>query len=183
MVDAAVPNPGNAVRTRRLPMQTKPCSGCGEVKPATREFFGGTGTQHGGLRGRCRECEKVAKRAYEAANKDKRRIRDERRAKAGGGARRSFGLEFKQELLRKQNYTCLCCFLKISSADDAEVDHATPLSKGGRDSASNLFLAHAQCNKGKHGKTLPEHWDWRVRQKLDQESLGRKHGFLDLFSN
>jgi 5-methylcytosine-specific restriction endonuclease McrA len=68
--------------------------------------------------------------------------------------------------------------MPIVSADQDEVDHATPLSRGGRDDPSNFFLAHAQCNKEKHNKTLLEHWEWRVRQGMDQENLGRKHGLI-----
>jgi 5-methylcytosine-specific restriction endonuclease McrA len=77
----------------------------------------------------------------------------------------------------------LCCFEEISSAEGSAVDHATPLAKGGRDDPSNLFLAHAQCNKEKHAKTLREHWEWRVRQGLDEENLGLKYGFLELFQD
>lgn len=40
------------------------------------------------------------------------------------------------------------------------------------------MLAHAQCNRGKHNKTLVEHWEWRVRVGLDIENLGRKYGLL-----
>jgi hypothetical protein len=56
-----------------------------------------------------------------------------------------------------------------------------PLIKGGSDDKSNLLLAHARCNKEKHNKTLPEHWEWRVRHGLDPENLGHKHGLLELF--
>jgi hypothetical protein len=42
----------------------------------------------------------------------------------------------------------------------------------------HLMLAHAQCNKEKHNKTLAEHWEWRVNCGLDRENLGRKHKLL-----
>jgi 5-methylcytosine-specific restriction endonuclease McrA len=154
------------------------CSGCGTAKPATRDHFGGTGTARGGLRGRCRECEKVAKRAYEATHKDERRIREDKRAEVTGGTRGSFKLPFKQQLFAKQKGLCLCCFKQIPSADQGEVDHAKPAIKGGTEESSNLHLVHAQCNKEKHSKTLQEHWEWRVKVKLDPENLGRKHGLI-----
>jgi 5-methylcytosine-specific restriction endonuclease McrA len=159
-------------------MSAKTCSRCGETKPATREFFGGTGTRYGGLRGRCRECEKIAKREYEATHKEERRKRDEKRAEASDGVRRSFDLAAKRDLHRKQQGVCVCCFKPIPIAGQGEVDHMVPLARGGRDDRSNLLLAHAQCNKEKHNKTLTEHWEWRVRVGLDPENLGRKHGLL-----
>lgn len=154
------------------------CSRCGRSKPATREFFGGTGTSYGGLRKRCRECEKIAKREYEATHKEERRKRDRERADASGGSRRSFDAATKLSLHRKQNGICLRCFQTIANAIQAEVDHFVPLAKNGPDDPSNWILAYAQCNKEKHGKTIAEHWDWRVRVGLDTENLGRKNGLI-----
>ena len=125
--------------------------------------------------------EKIAKREYEATHKDDRSKRDRKRAIAEGGVRRGFSLKIKQDLLKKQLGICLCCFTTISNAQDGQVDHAKPLSRGVRNDPPNLFLVHARCNKEKRGKTFPEHWEWRVRQGLDSENLGLKHGFLDLF--
>ena len=152
----------------------KACTKCGETKPATREFFGGTPS--GGLKGMCRECDRKKARLFEANNKERRRARDAKRASASGGTRRAFDLDTKRALFFKQNGICPCCFQRIERPEDGQVDHATPLAKGGRNDASNLLLAHAQCNKEKHNKTLIEHWEWRVRHGLDSENLGRKHG-------
>lgn len=76
---------------------------------------------------------------------------------------------------------CLCCFRKLPNTWDAEVDHMRPLARGGRDELGNLILAHPKCNREKHHKTYPEHWEWRVRVGLDEVNLGRKHGILDKF--
>ncbi|WGR70185.1 MULTISPECIES: HNH endonuclease signature motif containing protein [unclassified Bradyrhizobium] len=115
---------------------------------------------------------------YEAKNKDARRERDAKRARAVGGIRRSFDAKTKQDLFAKQNGHCACCFKLIESPASGEVDHVVPLERGGRDEGDNLLLAHAQCNKEKHNKTLHEHWEWRVRVGLDTENLGRKHGLI-----
>jgi 5-methylcytosine-specific restriction endonuclease McrA len=157
-------------------MSTKTCSRCGETKPATREYFGSTPS--GGLRGYCRSCMNAASRTYEANNKERRRERDAKRARAGGGTRGSFDLSTKQNLFRKQHGLCPCCFESIARPEDGEVDHVVPLERGGSDLSSNLMLAHAQCNREKHNKTLVEHWEWRVRVGQDTENLGRKHGLL-----
>src|SRR5262249_9398122 len=43
------------VLSKHLMAFEKSCTSCGETKLATRDFFGGT--QSGGLKGMCRECE------------------------------------------------------------------------------------------------------------------------------
>jgi hypothetical protein len=153
---------------------SKACTRCGQLMPTTREFFGSTPS--GGLKGFCRECERKASRKFEADNKDRRRARDEKRAEAAGGFRRSFPVSTKGALFGKQNGLCPCCFKPIDRPEHGEVDHMVPLSRGGRDDESNFFLTHAQCNREKKNKTLQEHWDWRVKVGLDTEHLGRKHG-------
>lgn len=157
-------------------MQERKCTRCGETKPATREFFGSTPS--GGLRGFCRTCMNQASAKYERDNKEGRRIRDEKRADVALDARRSFDDSTKRSLFKRQAGVCPCCFLPIASVGDAEVDHTTPLARGGKHHPSNFMLAHTQCNKEKHNKTLAEHWEWRVRVGLDSENLGRKHGLL-----
>ena len=159
----------------------KTCTRCGEIKPNTREFFGSTPS--GGLRGYCRTCMNNDSRNYEAKNKDRRRVRDVKRAQAGDGARVGFDLATKKALFIKQAGICHCCMKPIPSADEGEVDHIKPLSKGGEHHPSNFMLAHKQCNKEKHNKTLWEHWEWRVTKGLDFENLGRKHGLLPENSN
>jgi 5-methylcytosine-specific restriction endonuclease McrA len=157
-------------------MQKKKCTRCGEAKPATREFFGSTPS--GVLRGYCRTCMNKASAEYERNNKDRRRKRDAKCASIDRDARAGFDDSTKRALLKRQAGLCPCCFLPITSISLADVDHATPLAKGGVHHPSNFMLAHAQCNKEKHNKTLPEHWEWRVRVGLDPENLGRKHGLI-----
>jgi 5-methylcytosine-specific restriction endonuclease McrA len=66
----------------------------------------------------------------------------------------------------------------IDFAENGEVDHMRPLSKGGMHASSNFILAHSRCNRDKKDKTLEEHWDWRVKVGHDVENLGRKHGLI-----
>lgn len=157
-------------------MQDKKCTRCGELKPATREFFGSTPS--GGLRGYCRTCMNKASAEYESKNKEGRRKRDDKRASVDPDARAGFDDSTKRALLKRQAGICPCCFLPITSIGVAEVDHTIPLAKGGKHLETNFMLAHTQCNKEKHNKTLAEHWEWRVRVGLDSENLGRKHGLL-----
>ena len=60
----------------------------------------------------------------------------------------------------------MCCGKKITDVVHAEIDHATPVAKGGSHDPANLFLAHPQCNAEKHNKTLDEHWAWRKKVGL-----------------
>ncbi|RWX58452.1 hypothetical protein EN780_36700, partial [Mesorhizobium sp. M4B.F.Ca.ET.089.01.1.1] len=132
-------------------MSGKTCTRCGEAKPATREFFGSTPS--GGLRSYCRNCMNKVSATYEEKNKDARRERDKKRAESLGGIRRGSDPRAKQDLFKKQNGLCLCCFRPIDKAENGEIDHVDPLSRNGLDVAANLLLAHAQCNREKHNKT------------------------------
>ena len=154
----------------------KTCTRCGEQKPATREFYGSTPS--GGLKGFCRTCMNKASRAYEENNKSRRRERDAKRAEAGKGARSSFDIGTKEDFFTKQNGYCPCCMKPIRRPEEGEIDHVIPLSRGGQHDPSNFLLVHRQCNKEKHGKTLVEHWAWRVNRGLDAENLGAKYGLL-----
>lgn len=158
----------------------KRCTHCLQWKPATREYFGGTGTGTGNLRGKCRECAREYDRQFEANNKDKRKQRDARRASTGENARKPFDPSIKVHLYKKQHGFCLCCGKQIDTAQNAEVDHAIPLSRGGLDEDFNLWLVHSKCNREKHNKTLREHWEWRVNNGLDQQNVGIKTGLIDL---
>jgi 5-methylcytosine-specific restriction endonuclease McrA len=115
---------------------------------------------------------------YERNNKEGRRERDKKRGDADRDARAPFDDATKRGLLKRQAGLCPCCFQALTSIATSEVDHATPLARGGEHHPSNFILAHAQCNKEKHNKTLAEHWEWRVRVGLDSENLGRKHGLV-----
>lgn len=155
-------------------MGTKKCTKCGVRYPETEEFFGHTPS--GNLKGECRECGRKRSRAYERDNKDKRAIRDQRRAASGENARVGFDDDTKRHLLRLQKGVCYCCFQRIETIASSEVDHLVPLSQGGAHDASNLALAHAACNKEKHNKTLGDHWLWRKNVGRDRVYLGELHG-------
>ena len=157
-------------------LTTRRCTRCDEDKPASLDFFGATSS--GNLRGFCKQCMNKASREYEKNNKDKRRLRDAKRDSLEGGSRRGFDLATKQSLWKRQNGICPCCFTEIDRPENAQVDHMTPLARGGSREPWNLALTHTLCNQDKHNKTLREHWDWRVKVGLDQENLGRQHGLL-----
>ena len=138
------------------------CSGCGLQQPATREFFGSN--PRGGLRLRCRACIRKYSGAYGERHRDSQAIRNANRVERGGHIQLS--ADARTAMWIRQHYLCLCCGEPITDVKAAQVDHATPVARGGTHDLANLNLAHAQCNAEKQAKTLDEHWDWRARVGL-----------------
>lgn len=140
----------------------KTCKDCGVPHPANRGFFGSTPS--GNLRNTCRACVRVASSNYAARNPRAQASRNAARVDRGGHLH--LDLDTKQRMWATQRGICACCGSAISDVNAAEVDHATPIARGGGHDVANLFVAHAQCNAEKHNKTLDEHWAWRVRVGL-----------------
>lgn len=59
----------------------------------------------------------------------------------------------KQEVFRRDNYTCQYCSRR---AEQLTVDHVVPRSKGGRFSWDNLVTACPSCNHRKGGRTAEQ---------------------------
>jgi hypothetical protein len=98
---------------------------------------------------------KATKKIWLAANKLRTRVYTEnRRARklANGGSHTPEQIE---ELHAKQRYRCAGC--KTSIRDSYEIDHITPVTRGGSNSISNIQLLCMRCNRTKHNK-LPEQW-------------------------
>ena len=57
----------------------------------------------------------------------------------------------KQEILRRDNYTCQYCG---RNDGNLTIDHVVPRHKGGRQSWTNLVTACQACNRRKGGKTV-----------------------------
>jgi 5-methylcytosine-specific restriction endonuclease McrA len=57
-----------------------------------------------------------------------------------------------QTLFRRDGYVCLYCANRFSSAELSR-DHIRPLSKGGRDSWTNVATACRRCNNAKASRT------------------------------
>lgn len=51
-------------------------------------------------------------------------------------------------LFKYQKGKCAYCLQKMT-LDKVTIDHITPKSKGGKDTLSNLLLAHSKCNTEK----------------------------------
>lgn len=73
------------------------------------------------------------------------------------GEQRSFTEDDKKALF-KSGYICSYCGNEILSIEDAEVDHITPFSLGGKTVLENAQLLHRHCNREK-SDTLDENWE------------------------
>lgn len=54
--------------------------------------------------------------------------------------------------------TCELCYLKIEEPAFA-FDHKIPLSRGGKNAVSNIWITHKSCNNRKHTKTVEEFFE------------------------
>lgn len=57
----------------------------------------------------------------------------------------------RAEVFERWGYACCYC-----GAPAGQLDHVTPISRGGRDVLSNVVPACADCNLGKSDRTLAE---------------------------
>ncbi len=53
------------------------------------------------------------------------------------------------EILRRDNYRCQMCGVTAKDGATLEIDHITPVSKGGTNDADNLQVLCRDCNAGK----------------------------------
>lgn len=64
---------------------------------------------------------------------------------------RAFSYSLKEQLWKEDNI-CQICFQKISTIDDAEIDHITCYWKGGKTIPENARLTHRLCNRSRGGR-------------------------------
>lgn len=156
-------------------MEQKQCKDCGRVFPVTREFFGqfkstrSDGSVRIGYRNSCRECMAENTRRYDSENPDNvlaRRMRREQRTANGGG---SFSSNDIIRLRQKLQDKCRFCAIPLDGA--GEIEHLTPVSRGGSSNPNNLTLSCHKCNKEKTNKTLDEYLEWRKERKLSVRAV------------
>lgn len=143
-------------------MRTQTCTGCGLEFPLTRDYFGGTPS--GGFRRKCRNCMASHARVHHQVNPEKSRSRAELRRHRQSAAGDYPTESELGELFIRQKGLCAYCMLPLG--DDRELDHMTPIAKGGSNSIANLAFACSQCNKEKHAKTAFEYLVWRAKHSL-----------------
>lgn len=89
-------------------------------------------------------------RAWRAANPEAVRVWNQaRRAREAEG---DLTLAEWREILEEFDYRCAYC----QSPEDIELEHMTPLARGGRHSKENVVPACGDCNGRKNSKTIFE---------------------------
>lgn len=138
-------------------------------KDETREFFGQfknkrSGVTKIGYRNSCRVCmaSRTAKHSEEKPNMHKARVKKYFDTKANADG--SYTDNDIQNLRQKLNDQCRFCLKNLNGR--GEIEHLTPLSRGGSNNPSNLTLACPECNKEKTKKTLKEYLEWRKERNL-----------------
>lgn len=69
--------------------------------------------------------------------------------------RKNFSKAFRTKIFERDNYECQICFKNlIENKYIRVIDHKIPLSKGGSNSITNLWLLCDDCDKRKKNKLL-----------------------------
>ncbi len=144
-------------------MEQRKCKDCGASYLLNRDNFGNTPS--GGFRWQCRSCMRNHVKKYTEQNpewiKEKHSVRLAR-IEANGGR----GISFSEiNKIRRELRDC-CAYCGIPLQGGGEVDHMTPIARGGRDEPTNATLACTKCNLAKHAKTVEEYLQWRKKRGL-----------------
>lgn len=140
-------------------MTMKACKVCGETFPADRQHFGSFKNKRNGiikigLKGTCRSCDAKRARQHYRDNPEIYEAKAARRREL----MRDAGLECsdadKAALRRKLDGRCRYCNARFNGSE--ELDHLTPVARGGTNEIGNLTYACHACNRAKGSKTLDE---------------------------
>lgn len=155
---------------------SRPCKDCGRTLPETREYFGqfknkrASGAIVIGFRNSCRECMAANTAQHTAANPDQHRARGERRAVREATANAKVDEADVARVRRALDDRCRYCDAGLNGA--GEVDHLTPVRRGGSGRIGNITIACMPCNRAKLGKTLDEFLMWRAERGIPKREVG-----------
>jgi 5-methylcytosine-specific restriction endonuclease McrA len=155
-------------------MITKKCRECELEYPETREYFGQyknvvNGLTKIGYRNSCRKC--IAKRSakHSAENQHLLARRRERRSLLEKNAEGNFTDLDIQKIRNELVDSCRFCAKPLYG--EGEIEHLTPLSRGGTSYPRNLTLSCLSCNREKTKKTLLEYIEWREERGLTNRTV------------
>lgn len=151
-------------------MEKKACKDCGIIYPVSREFFGqyknkrADGSIKIAFRNSCRRCMAANTRKYDMENPHNvlaRQIRRNNAEKEVGGSYTPADID----LLRQKLNDC-CRFCGKALNNGGQIEHLTPIARGGSNNPNNLTISCRSCNYEKTSKTLDEYLEWRKERKL-----------------
>lgn len=146
--------------------QSQRCNKCGQVYPLTREYFGQTKQKSGRVTFRqvCRACMRANTARHYEESPEKVIARVARRKAQDATAAGSYSDHDIAGIRLALDDRCRYCGVPLNGG--GEIEHMTPISRGGTHWPSNLTLACFQCNREKHGKTVDEYLEWRMQRGL-----------------
>jgi 5-methylcytosine-specific restriction endonuclease McrA len=148
-------------------MNTRTCQACGKTFPEDRKHFGNFKNDRNGVitigwRGKCKECGRGRARAYYRDNKEmshaRTALRRERLKDAGAECSDAEKAAIKHAL----GGCCRYCSTPFDGNE--ELDHLTPVARGGTNDIGNLTYACHACNRAKGSKSLTEYMVFRVER-------------------
>jgi 5-methylcytosine-specific restriction endonuclease McrA len=152
------------------------CCRCNELKLRNNTNFS-LYRKTGKFNGCCKECKRVESsiryrenKDYHKENSKKNRLKDPLRYRAyfnnyrakvlqNGGSFTKEDVRFMYEI---QEGRCHYCSKELD--DKYEIDHRTPVSRGGTSNRDNLCLACVKCNRSKNSKTEEEYREWKFTE-------------------
>lgn len=145
-------------------VQSKQCTSCGIVYPASAEFFHKQKNGRFGFTSKCKQCKNAEIKAWSIKNPEKRKLQKVRwklnnyekylQIKRDDQRRRKYACKEKidvadwQALLKASNYRCVHC----GTTEDITQDHIIPLIHGGANSIDNIQPLCRSCNSKKSSK-------------------------------
>lgn len=155
-------------------VNTKKCKDCGSEYPESREYFGQfknskNGIVKIGFRNSCRKCMAARTATHSAENPDLVKSRLLRRKKLEEGSIGYFTDSDISRIRIELEDSCRFCGKPLDSK--GEIEHLTPLSRGGSNFPKNLTLSCLNCNREKTNKTLTEYLEWRRERGLKNRDV------------
>lgn len=147
----------------------KKCKDCGNEYPENRDHFGQYKNKRGGVtkigyRNSCRKCMAKNTAKHSAENPELVRNRLDRRQGLEDNASGYYSELDIRKIRRELNDLCRFCNSPLKGI--GEIEHLTPLSRGGTNNKGNLTLSCINCNREKTNKTLEEYLEWRVERGM-----------------
>ena len=150
-------------------MNMRTCKKCGQTKPEDRDHFGNFKNDRNGVvkigwKGTCRTCDAARARKHYEDNPEQSQarsaLRRERQSEAGPECTDAE----KAALKRALGGCCRYCSAPFDGTE--ELDHLTPVARGGTNDIGNLTYACHACNRAKGSKALHEFLVFRVERGL-----------------
>lgn len=135
-------------------MEKKVCRDCGLDLPL--DSFSRNGRKDGYRRPECRRCQHLRSKEI---NPNYQYTKGAIAARESHTMAASDVAEIKAKKLKLQEYICVYCATEIN-LNNSDLDHKTPLSRGGMDREENFQALCKRCNKEKHSKTDEEYRAW-----------------------